>query len=184
MIKKHMFFTGGIGVHREKLISFELALRDAGIAHLNLVRVSSIFPPNCEIIECSKENIDRYLSPGEITFCVLSENSTNEQDRLISASIGVAMPRDRNHYGYLSEHHAFGLGEKEAGLYAEDLAAYMLGTTLGLNLGHTMDVDPLWHNESASFVLGDLIVKPFNITKVAHGTAGLWTTVIAVAVFC
>jgi arginine decarboxylase len=40
-----MFFTKGMGRHREQLTSFELALRDAGIAHVNLVTVSSIFRP-------------------------------------------------------------------------------------------------------------------------------------------
>src|ERR1700727_1331818 len=46
MVPKRMFFTKGVGKHRERLTSFELALRDAGIAAQNLVRVSSIFPPN------------------------------------------------------------------------------------------------------------------------------------------
>ena len=45
-VPKEMFFTKGVGKHREKLTSFELALRSAGIAACNLVRVSSIFPPN------------------------------------------------------------------------------------------------------------------------------------------
>ena len=47
-IPSRMFFTTGTGVHREKLTSFEMALRKAGIAYHNLVRVSSIFPPGCE----------------------------------------------------------------------------------------------------------------------------------------
>ena len=49
-VPKKLFFTKGVGTHREKLTSFELALRDAKIACYNLVRVSSIFPPNCEEI--------------------------------------------------------------------------------------------------------------------------------------
>ena len=32
MVPKRMFFTKGVGKHRERLTSFELALRDAGIA--------------------------------------------------------------------------------------------------------------------------------------------------------
>ena len=45
MVPKRLFFTKGVGKHKERLTSFELALRDAGIAAQNLVRVSSIFPP-------------------------------------------------------------------------------------------------------------------------------------------
>ena len=37
MIPKKCFFTKGVGVHKEKLASFELALRTAGLAYCNLV---------------------------------------------------------------------------------------------------------------------------------------------------
>jgi len=52
-VPKEMFFTKGVGKHREKLTSFELALRSAGIAACNLVRVSSIFPPGCRLLSRS-----------------------------------------------------------------------------------------------------------------------------------
>jgi len=42
-VPRYMFFTRGIGIAKEKLSSFENALRDARIAHLNLVTVSSYF---------------------------------------------------------------------------------------------------------------------------------------------
>ena len=47
---KECFFTKGVGRHAQKLMSFELALRDAGIEKQNLVRVSSIYPTSCKII--------------------------------------------------------------------------------------------------------------------------------------
>ena len=68
MVPKRIFFTKGVGKHRERLTSFELALRDAGIAAQNLVRVSSIFPPNCKLL-ARKEGV-KYLSPGEVVFAV------------------------------------------------------------------------------------------------------------------
>src|SRR2546426_5262780 len=58
MVPKRIFFTKGVGKHRERLTSFELALRDAGIAAQNLVRVSSIFPPQCKLIARS-QGLDR-----------------------------------------------------------------------------------------------------------------------------
>ena len=130
-VPKEMFFTKGVGKHREKLTSFELALRSAGIAACNLVRVSSIFPPKCRIL--SRAQGMKRLEPGQVTFVVMSEAATREPHRLIAATVGVAIPRDRELYGYLSEHHSFGESEDIAGDYAEELAAEMLATTLGLD---------------------------------------------------
>src|SRR5215472_9647637 len=90
MVPKRIFFTKGVGKHRERLTSFELALRDAGIAAQNLVRVSSIFPPNCKLL-ARKEGV-KYLHPGEVVFAVVAENSTREPHRLLASSIGVAIP--------------------------------------------------------------------------------------------
>ena len=95
MVPKRIFFTKGVGKHRERLTSFELALRDAGIAAQNLVRVSSIFPPNCKLL-ARKEGV-KYLHPGEVVFAVVAENSTREPHRLLASSIGVAIPA---HAGY------------------------------------------------------------------------------------
>ena len=120
-VPKELFFTKGVGKHREKLTSFELALRSAGIAACNLVRVSSIFPPGCHILP--RADGARRLKPGQVTFVVMSEAATREPHRLIAATIGVAIPRDPKLYGYLSEHHSYGKNEEEAGDYAEDLAA-------------------------------------------------------------
>ena len=126
MVPKRLFFTKGVGKHKERLTSFELALRDAGIAAQNLVRVSSIFPPHCKLIS-RKEGL-KFLNPGEVVFAVVAENSTREAHRLVVSSIGVAIPADKSTYGYLSEHHSFGETEDQAGDYAEELAAEMLAT--------------------------------------------------------
>ena len=128
MVPKRIFLTKGVGKHKERLTSFELALRDAGIAAQNLVRVSSIFPPNCKLIT-RKEGL-KYLNPGEVVFAVVAENSTREPHRLVASSIGMAQPADHSTYGYLSEHHSFGETDDIAGDYAEELAAEMLATTL------------------------------------------------------
>src|SRR6202046_5743383 len=138
MVPKRLFFPKGVGKHKERLTSFELALRDAGIAAQNLVRVSSIFPPHCKLIS-RKEGL-KYLNPGEVVFAVVAENSTREAHRLVVSSIGVAIPADKSTYGYLSEHHSFGETEEQAGDYAEELGAEMLATTLGVDF----DRDKSW----------------------------------------
>ncbi len=176
-IPSRLFLTKGKGQHKEKLASLEQALRDAGIAPFNLVKVSSIFPPHCKLV--SREEGLKDLNPGQIIFLVLSENATNEAHRLISASIGLAIPNNPARYGYLSEHHSFGQNEKESGLYAEQLAMEMLATTLGENL----DVSRIWSEENKVFKVSDeLFVRTRSITQTTKGEKGLWTTALAAAV--
>ena len=176
-VPKRMFLTKGVGKHREKLTSFELALRSAGIAACNLVRVSSIFPPRCKLM--SRAEGIKELKPGQVTFCVMSENSTREPHRLIASSIGVAIPADRNTYGYLSEHHSFGETEEIAGDYAEELAAEMLATTLGVEF----DPDRSWDEKKEIYRISNKIVRTMNITQSAIGDKrGLWTTVLSASI--
>lgn len=178
MIPQKLFFTKGVGKHKEKLHSFELALRAAGIQHCNIVSVSSIFPPGCKIIPREK-GLDK-LNPGQILFSVIARNETNEPNRLMAASIGLAVPGDSTQYGYLSEHHPFGETAEIAGEYAEDLAASMLASTLGV------EFDPYlaWSEREEVFKISGRIVRTTNITQSALGDKnGLWTTVVAAAVF-
>jgi arginine decarboxylase len=178
MIPKHMFLTKGVGSHKERLASFELALRNAGIHRCNLVTVSSIIPPRCKLIP--KEQGLKMLQPGEITFTVLSKNSIQEPQRLIAASIGVAIPANKDSYGYLSEHHSCGQSAEAAGDYAEDLAATMLATTMGI----PFDSDKAWDEKKQIFKTSGMIIKTSNITQSAKGEkTGQWTTVLAAAVF-
>jgi arginine decarboxylase len=176
-VPKECFLTKGVGVHTEKLVSFEMALRDAGIAGYNLVRVSSIFPPKCKMV--TKEDGLRKLNEGQIVFCVLSDNAVNEQNRLVSASVGLALPQDENKHGYLSEHHSFGETDQEAGDYAEDLAAEMLATTLGISV----DQNLLWDERREIWKMQDQIVKTMAMTQNAIGKTSLWTTVVSGAIF-
>jgi len=178
MVPTHMFLTKGVGIHKEKLASFEEALRSAGIAYCNLVSVSSILPPDCKIIP--RKRGEKLLNPGEITYCVMARTDTNERNRLISSSVGVAVPSGRKYnYGYLSEHHAYGETDEEAGEYTEDLAAQMLATTFGIKF----DPNVAWNERKQVFKMGKEIVRTQNITQSAIGKPNLWTTVVACAVF-
>ena len=178
MLPSKIFFTKGVGVHKDQLGSFEIALRDAGIEKCNLVNVSSIFPPNCKLISKSEGLLN--LKAGEITFCVMAKKETKEPNRLICSSIGLAIPKQNNQYGYLSEHHPFGETAKKAGDYAEDLAATMLATTLGIEF----DPDKAWDERKQIYKASGHIFKTSNITQSATGNKdGKWTTVVAAAVF-
>jgi arginine decarboxylase len=178
MIPEYFFLTKGVGKHKEQLQSFELALRDAGIQHCNIVSVSSIVPSGCKLIP--RERGLKMLSPGEITFVVLARNSTNEPHRLIASSIGVAIPSGRHNYGYLSEHHSNGQTDDKAADYTEDLAATMLATTMGIQF----DPEIAWHEKEQLFKTSGMIIKTTNVTQSATGDKdGLWTTTVAAAVF-
>ena len=178
MVPKKVFFTKGVGRHKDELQSFELALRNAGIEKCNLVNVSSIIPPNCKII--SKEKGVKALNPGEITYVVMSRNKTNEPNRLVGAAVGVAIPKEHEHHGYISEHHCYGEASKKIGDYAEDLAATMLATTLGLDF----NPDKAWDERKQEFKMSGYFVRTQSVAQTARGDKnGLWTTVLAAAVF-
>ncbi len=176
-VPKKMFFTKGVGTHKDELHSFERALRDAGIERCNLVQVSSIVPPNCKIL--SKTQGLKELVPGAITFCVMSRCCTNEPKRLLAASVGCAIPADPKSYGYISEYHSFGQTEKQAGDYAEDMAAAMLASTLGIDF----NVDESWDDKKEIFKISGKIVKTRNVTQSTIVKDNFYTTVLAAAVF-
>lgn len=178
LVPKKVFLTNGVGVHKDMLASFELALRDAGIEKCNLVYVSSILPPRCKILSRNKGL--EMLRPGQLTYCVMAKNQTNEPNRLLSSAVGMATTKDTDHHGYLSEHHAFGQTEKAAGEYAEDLAATMLATTLGIQF----DSNLAWDERKQVYKASGYIFVTRSIAQSARGNKdGLWTTVIASAVF-
>ncbi len=178
MVPGKLFLTKGVGRHKEKLASFEEALRSAGIAGFNIVKVSSIFPPNCKVIKRT-EGL-KLLSPGEVIYCVIAKACTNEPHRLVAASIGLAIPKEKNQIGYLSEHTSFGETEKKAGDYAEDIAAEMLATVLGL----PFNPESSWDEKREEWRISGKIFRAVNITQTAVGDKkGMWTTVIAAAVF-
>ncbi|MBK8946595.1 MAG: arginine decarboxylase, pyruvoyl-dependent [Ignavibacteriae bacterium] len=176
-VPKEIFFTKGVGVHKEYLASFELALRSAHIEKYNIVTVSSIYPVGVKKVTIA--NGIKKLSPGQIIHAVMARNATNEPNRLIASSLGIAIPSDPTMYGYLSEHHPFGESAKKSGDYAEDLAASMLATTLGIDF----NPDTAWNEREQVFKMSGQIVNTTNVTQSAEGNKdGLWTTVIACAI--
>ena len=177
LVAKKLFLTRGKGVHEDKLTSFEYALRDAGISGTNLVLISSIFPPGAKLI--SRAEGLKLIRPGSVQFVIYSRQQSNEPHRLLAASVGIAEPADKTKYGYLSEYESFGETEKEAGDYAEDIAAQMLASSLGVKF----DLEKSWDEKRKQWKISGEIYKTRNITQSAIGDPkGRWTTVFAAAV--
>lgn len=177
LVPQEVFFTKGVGKHRNRLQSFELALRQAGIEKCNLVRVSSIFPPKCRII--SRARGLKKLLPGEITNVVLAEASTDEPSRLVGAGVGLAQPSRGEQYGYISEHHGYGMRGRRLADFVEDMAATMLATTLGIEF----DPETAYDERKEIYKMSGKIVNTRSTVQTAEGDKdGLWTTVVAAAV--
>jgi arginine decarboxylase len=140
-----------------------LALRDAEIADLNLVSVSSIKPAQCKTV--SRQEGRKYLKPGQIVFAVMNRSATNEPNRLIATSIGLARPVDDTRHGYLSEHHSTGETAQKVGDYADDIAMEMLATALGLPNDSLLN----WDQREERWRLSGKIYKTQNITQYAEG---------------
>tara|TARA_B100000029_G_scaffold498883_1_gene568425 strand:+ start:374 stop:940 length:567 start_codon:yes stop_codon:yes gene_type:complete len=176
-VPQKIFLTKGIGVHKEKLASFELALRNAGIASLNLITVSSILPPNCEFID--KDTGIQLLLPGQVVPIVLARSESNQPSTLVSSGVGIAVPRDREHYGYLSEHHCTGMNDFQMEEYVEDLAAEMLATTYGIKF----DPNASWDEKRELWSIDDRIVRTRSVVQTGDvNSEGYWTTTVAAAV--
>jgi arginine decarboxylase len=177
LVPKKVFLTRGVGRHRYQLKSFEEALRQAGVAQQNLVQVSSILPPHCTMI--SRAEGLKHMNPGRISYCVMARTDTNEHGRLIASSVGIAIPKNRANWGYISEVHGHGMNQQQAADMSEDLAADMLGTTLGLEV----DPDKAWSEKEQVYKTSGLIIRTSNITQTATGKKNLWTTTVAIAMF-
>lgn len=177
LVPKKAYLTAGKGVHREPLIAFELALRDAGIASQNLVAVSSILPPHCELI--ARAEGEPYLQPGQILHVVLSRNDSLRHTGRLGASIGVAIPGDPEQHGFVSEYHAEGLDRDAIDRHAEDLAATMLGSLQGL------DLDPMlgWEERTEELTRAGTILERKSLSAVTDADDGIATCVVAACVF-
>jgi len=179
MLPTKAFLTRGVGRHKNKLESFEAALRAAGIAPYNLVRVSSIFPKDALFVS-RDAGIVMLGEPGSIVYCVMAEEYTNENNRLVGAGNGIALPKERNHFGYISEYHCHGWNRRAIEDHVEDMAVEMLATAQGLEL----DIDRAWNERRQHYKLEDEVIKARSIVQTARGKEGLYTAVVSAVVFC
>lgn len=87
-VPKHYAFVKGAAEGTSQLNAFDNALLEAGIANFNLIKVSSILPPAC------KQSFFFDLPKGMLLPIVYSSYGSNKKNEIVSATVGVGIPKD------------------------------------------------------------------------------------------
>ncbi|HEV7595982.1 MAG TPA: pyruvoyl-dependent arginine decarboxylase [Gemmatimonadaceae bacterium] len=130
-IPRRVFFTAGTGQHELERVAMQHAMREAGVSQCNLVKVSSILPPETEIIP--RASGIRLLRPGNIVFAVIAQSQTNEPHQRITPAVAWANPDKKGIAGYIAEVEedlAKGKTEETAADEAGEEAVTILAETL------------------------------------------------------
>lgn len=109
---KHVLVGSGRGEGNYPLLAFDLGLQDAGVGNLNLMRVTSVFPPRAEL-HFIEYNDPHLPEPGALTPCVYSRHDGSHGD-LIGCAIAVGIPDDPQFNGLIFETSGFGPGDQFA----------------------------------------------------------------------
>jgi arginine decarboxylase len=181
LVPKRVFLAKGVGVGEKQLTSRELAMTDAGIEKVNLIKASSIIPPGCQFI--SPNEGKEMLRIGQMTFAIMAETSTNEPHKLIAAAIGVAKPEDENEYGFFTEieqEEGYGKTEEKASEEVMELAVHNLALSWRAPFNPKEDYDP----QKKLYRIKNKNVRVSHLTQTSFGDKdGLYTTVFVAAVF-
>ncbi|MGK0290859.1 MAG: arginine decarboxylase, partial [bacterium] len=80
-----------------KLNAFDGALLNAGVGNTNLVKMSSILPPNCEEVES-------FILPyGALVPVAYAATESAQENHLISSAVAIAIPKDSTLPGVIME---------------------------------------------------------------------------------
>ena len=111
----------GSGTGRTRLSAFDAALREAGVADLNLITLSSVVPPGSTVVEAHEPLAHDH---GDRLWCVLATAGSEQHGEVVWAGLGWARETTSG-AGVFVEHHS---GSEEAlraqiTLSLEDLCA-------------------------------------------------------------
>jgi arginine decarboxylase len=179
IVPTKFFFTKGVGVHEKDMRAFEEALRDAGIHTCNLIKTSSIIPPGCKRI--SLEDGMKLIPAGQITFAILAQSQTNEPGQIITAGIGMAQPKDKTQYGYLTEvESAIGRTEEDVEQDVIEMAIENLVT----EWDPKFDGEKVYKKGKKNYSIKGRDISVDSVVASAKGAEkNQFTVVVAVAVF-
>ena len=181
-VPEKVFFFKLKWFHEDELVSFELALRDAGVEMFNFVPVSSIYPPNCEVVDY--QEWIKYLKPGQIVFCVMARYSSNKPGEKIFSSVWCAFPKDKSKWWYFTEYHGTISGLKQK--IENDKKIKTAIDFFGVNLEWEID---WWKyaEQSARYMLETGFEQEVESSQSIYQEAivpeNKWATVLSIAVF-
>lgn len=113
----HYTLCSGVGHARGHLNAFDRALSAAGVSDYNLVKISSILPPNCQ----QEEKI--LLPKGLLLPTAMATIFSNIIGTRLSAAVAIAIPQNSNDIGVIMEHSAHSAREEteeQARIYARE----------------------------------------------------------------
>lgn len=180
-VPTRVFFTAGRGVHEHERVAVQHALREAGVADCNLVKVSSVLPPGVRVID--RAEAEKLLKPGNVVFAVIAQAVTQEPHQRLSVGVGWAIPDKPGVPGYISE-----VEEEQAkGLGGEAATAEVGATALRLlaeRLRAKIDAGTLWEWHKGGVAIGRVKVQTGALTQTVVGDEkGWYTAAVALAVY-
>jgi len=101
-MRKNVTMAAATAGHAEggsTLNAFDNALLAAGIGNINLIRVSSIVPPDVEIVDLPK------IKPGALIPTAYAAVTSEVPGQVIAAAVGYALPDDPAKPGVIMEYH-------------------------------------------------------------------------------
>ena len=91
--------TAGCAEGGTTLNAFDNALLAARIGNVNLVKVSSIVPPDVDVVELPP------IKPGALVPTAYAAITSETPGETIAAAVGYALPEDRTKAGVIMEYH-------------------------------------------------------------------------------
>jgi arginine decarboxylase len=98
----HYFVASGASDGYTPLNAFDGALLRAGIGNTNIVKMSSIVPPHCQLVAPIP------LPPGALVPTAYASITSDVPGEVISAGVAIALPEDENQNGLIMEYSAKG----------------------------------------------------------------------------
>ena len=92
------FFVQGNAEGFTPLNAFDGALLSAGVGNTNLIKLSSILPPNAQMIE------PFVLPQGDLVPVAYASKSSDITGQIISSAVAIGIPEDDSHAGVIMEY--------------------------------------------------------------------------------
>jgi arginine decarboxylase len=139
------FIVCGAADAQTPLNAFDGALHNAGIGDLNLVRVSSIIPPNCRKVE------SHTINPGSLIAAAYASITSALPGEVIAAGIAVAIPEEPDRAGVVMEYSARGHREEIEEIVINMARGALEMRGLAVNRLESRAVDVKVENVAAAF---------------------------------